>query len=497
VIFLPNANKSLNCILKKYDFDFKNEPILELVLGRILYENSKNTDKLWSINKVSIIKMFLILLLPIITKVIYQKKYDNIIKSQRSDKVYLFASRTRTDVDFDNIFPVLKEVDSNKNKTILFIKNEIYEKKKEKIQKLNDCSVIFFENSLRKLKMKDAVKGFFNSIKLYKYFIKNINKDFVKEIEKNYKYRIIFAIEEILLFTASFEKELINKNIKLFFSVGHRNFSNFCNKHKIRNILIQHGIIGDATMNPTFSPHFSTNIIVWGENLKQRILKYYPEYEKTNKILALGSPRYDKVIENFVQKKRKKHFYEKLNIYPNKKNVVFFSQTHALHHERLNGDLYVFSPIKALDYLYERMNKDINLIIKLHPYEKTEHYEKYMKNINHVTIIKDEVSLYELLQYTDISISVTSTTLLESMIFEIPTLQLVLVKNLYGIADYYKHNASMLIENKDDLVDIIAKIVDDTIDLSEFKQSQKAYLEQNLANVGTASKKITDYLLRQ
>ena len=120
---------------------------------------------------------------------------------------------------------------------------------------------------------------------------------------------------------------------------------------------------------------------------------------------------------------------------------------------------------------------------------------KYLKNLNNVKMIKYEVSPYELYQHTDISVTVSSTTTLEAMIFKIPTLQFVLSK--YGVRGerYYNYGAAILIRNADELIETIEKILSEKYDLSELKINQKKYLEKNLVNLGNATNKIVDHLL--
>ena len=87
------------------------------------------------------------------------------------------------------------------------------------------------------------------------------------------------------------------------------------------------------------------------------------------------------------------------------------------------------------------------------------------KSFGEIPIIKHEVSLYNLLQNTDISMAVDSTTTLESMIFRIPTLQLGLTKHKV-ISEYYKHGAAVLITKTDELIDTVKRIVFGTYDIS-------------------------------
>ena len=125
-------------------------------------------------------------------------------------------------------------------------------------------------------------------------------------------------------------------------------------------------------------------------------------------IHIFGNPRYDKIVKEYVNKKRTNEFYKKLNLDPNKKTVTFFSGTQVI--DRGQPEKRFSTAINALDELYEKLNDKINLIIKLHPYESLKYYQKHkMRNFEKIKVIKNEVPLYELLQHTDISVSIEST----------------------------------------------------------------------------------------
>jgi len=435
------------------------------------------------------------------------KKIDNILlgKHKAEKSFCVFGIDNIRENNFDLIFPVLKKVDEKNEKSLLFTYFDVYKEKKVLFSSLKNTSIIFFENLLCELKNFDILNKISKSNKLYRKLETRVDDKELNNFIKQHKNEIIFRLEELLIFTECLLKIFENKNCKFIFSWGgYFPFALAGSKLKIRTLMIQHGCFGNVdnpiefgAAPPECSPHAADEIVLWGDHSKVKVEKLF-KYDSSRKIVSLGNPQYDTVIEKYVNKEKTKEFFDKLNIDPNKKNIVMFSQTHGIDTDQGGKFASRFiNPIIALDKLYDDLGSKINIIIKLHPHETKKYYKQHMKNINNVRIIKSEFTLYELFQHTDISMSVCSTTTLEAMIFGIPTLQLVLSKQGVRGECYFDYGAAIHIRNTDELIDITDKIVSGKYDLSDLKKNQKKFLDQNFAYLGNSINKIVDHLLNK
>ena len=432
-----------------------------------------------------------------------KNQIENIVDFQDEKKSYgLFVIWDVRENSFNCIFPVLKKIDELGKNTILFTKFDIYLKKKNEINSLKNNSVIFLGNLIYDLNSYEILKCFSNAHRLFDELLRETKNNDIIKFFKKHKNEIILGLEEILVFSDAVSKIINNIKCEYCFSLGGCfPIIAACKKYGIKTIMIQHGIYSDLeeitdekeVPPPESSPRAADEILVWGEHAKKQISSFY-NYDSDNKVIILGNPRFDSIIDRFVDKQRNKKFYEDLNINPRKKTVVFFSNTYAIGQGEPEGR-YI-EPIYALDKLYDKLKNKINLVIKLHPKETKKYYDKHMKNLQNIKIIKSEFSLYEILQHTDISTSTESTVLLESMIFKIPTVQLSLTK--HGVrGDYYKYGATILFKKSDDFVSNIEKMISDKYDLSELKTNQRKYLDMNLVNLGSATNKIVEHLLNK
>jgi len=497
-------------ILKKSKEIFKEEPALELSIGPVVKDAIKATAKSemyyffikqilpywYSFKKILRIKGYFKF------NKIFKKTYlENTLKNGKDKKYCVLSIDNTRENNYGLIFPIVKKLDQKGENTILFTYYNVYESKKEEINKLKNNSVIFFENLLDEIDNKIILRGKKEAKKLFKRYIKDLNNEEISNFIIEHKNQIIFRLEELLVFSECVSRIFRNNNIKFIFSWGgYFPLSIAGRRHSIRTFMIQHGNFGNVTnpeeygqVPPECSPNASDEIITWGEYSKKQVQHLFNYSSKDNKVQVLGNPQHDKYVQ-VLNDKKVRDVNEVLNLDSSKKNVVFFSATHAIDAgQPLERGV---KPIIALDELFEKMNSDINLIIKLHPHESKKYYKKYMKNFDKVSIIKDEVSIYELMKKTDIAMSICSTTLLESMIFKIPTLQLIFTKHLVRGECYYKFGAAILIKNKEKLIETVDSIVKGEYDLSDLIKNQKNFLDKTSANLGHATDRIVDHLLK-
>ena len=484
-------------ILKKNKDLFEEEPIFELAIAPVIKNHIRQTinpdSNLYRVSYKDKIKTIQLPLWYIIKKT-YKKPAikDTISLGEKSDKNYCFyVIQDARDNQFNCVFPILKKLDDKNEDSILLTNYKTMKKKGKELQTLKNNKIFLFDNLIFYGKTYDILKVITESKSYYKKLLKKTEDESIKEFIKKYKNKIILEIEKLLIFNKILERILSNKKIKFAFTMGgYFPLSLYCNKNNIKKIMLQHGVYGDVEQAPELSSHANHEIMVWGENVKKQILE---KYEDLN-IHIFGNPRYDQIIEDYRDKKRNKDFYKKLKLNPNKKTLTFFSGTLVI--DRGQPEERFVPVIHALDEFYEKFHEKLNFIIKLHPYESLKYYDKHkMQNFEKITVIKDEIPLYEILHHTDISASIESTTTFESMMFKIPTLQLSFSK--YGVrADYWEHGAAILCKNKEEFFKIVNEIIQDKYDLTKLMKNQSKYIKQNIAYLGKSSEKIVNHLLK-
>ena len=496
-------------ILKKSKEIFKEEPALELSIGPVVKDAIKATAKSeiyyffmkkilpywYSFKKILRIKGYFKF------NKIFKKTYlENTLKNGK-DKKYCVSSIDNTrDNNYGLIFPIVKKLDQKGENSILFTYYNVYESKKVEINSLKNNSVVFFENLLDNINKKEIIRKKTKAKNLYKKYVKNLKDTEITDFIKKHKNQIIFRLETLLVFSEAVSRIFENRKIKFIFSWGgYFPLAIAGSIHGIRRVMIQHGNFGNVTnpkeygqVPPECSPNASDEIITWGEHSKKQVQHLF-NYSSNDRIYALGNPQHDKYVE-VLNDENVRDINEVLSLDSKKKNVVFFSATHALDAGQPRDR--VIKPILALDEVYEELHSKINIIVKLHPVEAKKYYEEYLKNMDNITIIKNEVTIYELMKRTDVAMSICSTTLLESMIFSIPTLQLIFSKHGIRGECYYEFGAAIRVNNSRDLIRILDDIVSEKYNVSELIANQKKFLDKSSANLGRATDKIVDHLLK-
>jgi surface carbohydrate biosynthesis protein len=140
---------------------------------------------------------------------------------------------------------------------------------------------------------------------------------------------------------------------------------------------------------------------------------------------------------------------------------------------------------------------EIQLIVKLHPLENVDVYKKiFTKMLNEITICQNEVNLYELINASDVVMSVASTASLEAMILDKPIITL----NLNGGPNYIPYvedGTSIGVYNKEDLVPAIKDaLYNEGIRKKLEKERSKYVYEYAYIQDGKASERIVDLIFQ-
>ena len=399
-----------------------------------------------------------------------------IIPSKEPECKYgVFVIGSPRDNDFGCIYPVLKMYDEMGLGSILFTDSVVMKKKKDLLNELKHCEIVFYDKmqytlsptSVRQMRYDDDILNTMllmcRSDEIRRFLIDNLSK-------------IDFEIKKILIKTHFITKHLRHRSCKFLFSIGHYPYSLAAEQLGIRTYVTSHGFIVSNERTVFYSPHNLDEVISWGPMSEDKIREICGD----KKITSLGNPGYDKMIEDYKK------------ILPENRNhivITYFSHSHVPDaREKYTSAARGILRIKT-------EFPEIEIVIKLHPYENDEIYrECFGDRYNEFTIIKDQsgMTLPAIFKRTDIAMSIDSTTLLEAMMLDIPGIQLGLSE--HGVlSDYHLHGATLLVESEEELVEVIRNFLDTKQMGNEL--SRKEFLEGQLTNLGNATKHILDHMM--
>lgn len=321
--------------------------------------------------------------------------------------------------------------------------------------------------------------------------------DLLKEdFEKLFKYKTFEAVLYIELVKRAIEIEKPNL-ILMTYEYGALGKSTvIAGKLKgIPTVAVQHGVI-----TPTHKGYmYSKNEILPDGSAK---LPYYPIPEKTavsgyyykylltkvsgypeNSVVLTGQPRYD--ILYYADKiYDKKQVFKELKISPDKKLVLWTTQTHGFPLDENKKNISaVYNAIKSF--------RNIQLVIKLHPNEnqKATLYKK--DRTFKPLIMSGKANTYALLYACDLLITKHSTTAAEAIALNKP----VIILNLSGmedVVDYVKEGVATGVYNEKDLKQKIEQLLRND---AELRKNRKRYVEKHLYKIdGKATERIVNLI---
>ena len=178
-------------------------------------------------------------------------------------------------------------------------------------------------------------------------------------------------------------------------------------KRGIKSVVLQHGVV-----QIFYTPVISDFFLTWGDVSSEFFLKNNVDEKK---IVKIGSPKHD-LMFNTTSKTSKLELLNHLSL-SKKKLLVFFSNGNDL---KRNGNAPVDSA-KWLQLIANEFNKELHVIVRLHPKEDGSIYRGYEQ----LYILKDEVDLETTLAGCDLIASICSTVLYEALLFNKPIWQFV------------------------------------------------------------------------
>jgi len=228
-----------------------------------------------------------------------------------------------------------------------------------------------------------------------------------------------------------------------------------------------------------------SKICVLGNNYKNLLMiRNVPG----NKIEVTGNPRFDKI--SFYASRNQRGLRLKLNMIDNEKLIVI------LEGAFIEDNTYTVEEVKNwINAIAQAINEipKCKAILKLHPRENKDIYKSMLKemHIKNIKIVRDEFPLYDLLNCCDAIIGISSTAILEAMIFNKPVICFSLFKE-GDPYEYKRSNSVLLVRNEFMLKEAIESVLYDDNTCNRLFFYMKNFLKENVTNInkGSASKAI-------
>jgi hypothetical protein len=262
-----------------------------------------------------------------------------------------------------------------------------------------------------------------------------------------------------------------------------------------RLILLQHGFSNYYDFNSYLDilddyDLLCERIAVWGNPVRDYLIKKY-NFKEEN-ILVSGSPRH----ENFNPNK-------KINF--SKKNIVITPRPLIKHVEgtKLKLQLRYENMLQKLILCLKNIN-NVNIIFKLHPQQNIHNdiMKSVIKKLDSKIIVLQDESIKEILDdaYLLINISVdnldASTVIFESMLINVPIINLKLQKNDWEY-DFEKNGAVISCNYDSDYENEILNLINNKTEYVKQISKIKKFLEFYLKNKQNASEELIRLINKQ
>jgi len=312
-------------------------------------------------------------------------------------------------------------------------------------------------------------------------------------IKEDLKNILVYRNEEIvrkLILLEEFFKTVKIKSILEWSHIGTEEVIVLSQSHKwkIPTLSLQHGMFLEnkkfEKYQPmmTYLPPKNIKIGVWGKIIQNYIINHGID-EKN--VLMTGSPKHDS--------------YFKAKKIQSKKNKTVLILENGFYHPSFDG-----SDSRSFDYLEECLKEifqtleqyeDINILVKLHPGSTYYNISELVKEISPATIVYKSEDIFDIIQQSDIIISLNySTALLDAMILEKPTMLILTEKQNYEEESMLQKNATLVIQKFDMIKTSIEKILNDEKISTELIKVSNEYLKEYFVNPGNSSNIIKDIL---
>jgi len=229
--------------------------------------------------------------------------------------------------------------------------------------------------------------------------------------------------------------------------------------------LVQHGVLARFSW-----PAAARKILVWGE--RHRTMLTGEMDAPSDAVTVIGAPGFDLLSAELRDRPRK-----------DKDTVCFLSQFHGTP---LMGFEGYSRAVEMFCQLAENSSgSGLKFVIKLHPRDSDRSIEPYEKRFGKSVQITRE-NLLQVLDRTILTVLVDSTAIFESVLMDIPVVQLK-PEGLLRFADFSSDGLTILCQNPEDLRSSFQAITGGGKASSDIHESMKKGRSSCLANLGNAA----------
>ena len=267
------------------------------------------------------------------------------------------------------------------------------------------------------------------------------NKDIEIFLANKFKEIILEQLKNIVFYI--YQADYVCKYFKPKILIQHMDvkpyelaFTNIANKYNIPSVNIQHGL------NPEFrgvDKMFSKHYLIWGQDSKQRFIRN--GNVETNFYIT-GAIDTNIMIEHFNNESENNLFKIK-GIKKGTFTVTILARNsqHTTSSYKYQ-DSELFFLINAIKSLKNIFKDEIQILIKLHPGDKNTYFykskcENILKNIENIFFFQKGM-YYETIEAADLVLSPGSSSIIDAIILNKPTILLTLFKrdDIMGYSNY-------------------------------------------------------------
>lgn len=223
-------------------------------------------------------------------------------------------------------------------------------------------------------------------------------------------------------------------------------------KLNIPTLYVTHGVL---TQSDGHDILFCTKTAIWGQ---ADFARYVSLGNSPDKLVITGSPKYDEIYTR-SQSISKEFIYTKLQL-DNKKDFIILATQPIVKFSAYNTDdrneILLRNVLSAVSGI-----ADIQLVVKLHPFEDYTMYKRVLKETNSkdVVLVKD-IDILSLINASVCLLTFSSTVALEAMILEKPVIIINLGKKKYGRL-FAEKGAALEVYQPEDIRPAIDRILED------------------------------------
>ncbi|ACA57000.1 hypothetical protein FDC45_13770 [Clostridium botulinum] len=325
----------------------------------------------------------------------------------------------------------------------------------------------------------------YNTLENIEYIYNGLNlKEFIlKYIYEDVEYICVIELKKILSIEKIIEENEVEGLIAMDERGSGKSFIIAGNKKNIKTYAVQHGLITEKNgleelVFQINKLHVPEKTFLWGEYFRQSLLNYKGTGYNNKNTEVVGQVRTD-LLSNY--------FYYNSNSKLDKNNFKILYATNGIKFMNLEATEILFKALFNLKSSY-------NLIIKLHPNDRDyDYYEKKVKeyNLSNVKILKDG-DLYELLNWSQLIVAISSTVVVEGLIFNKPSV-CIDVTNYEDLSGYVKNKIAFGAKNEFELLDAITRCKN--INMKEYGNVEKFIRESFYKIDGNVTKRIIESIL--